>query len=53
MLGTVLCKFNATELTAIIVSFSIILSFPFLYRLFGKEDKCGRTLWDKIRNKKK
>lgn len=29
----------------------ILLSFPFLYQIFGKEDGCGRSLWDKIKRR--
>lgn len=30
---------------------AIICSFPIMFNLFGKEDQCGRTLWDKIKAK--
>lgn len=31
---------------------AIICSFPIFYLVFGKEDKCGRTFWDKFKKKK-
>ena len=39
------------EITAIIVGLTIILGFPISYQIFGKEDQCGRTVWDKIKRK--
>lgn len=35
------------------IVFLIICSFPFIFQIFGKEDGCGRSLWDKIKKKNK
>lgn len=41
------------EILAIVIVGLFIISCPIAYNLFGKEDACGRTLWDKLFSKKK
>lgn len=40
------------EIIAIVVVGLFLISGPILFNLFGKEDGCGNTLWDKLTKKK-
>ena len=48
----ILCKVEV-GLVVYCIIIAIICTFPLLYHMFGKEDQCGRTWWDKYRASKK
>ena len=39
---------SAIEIIAIVVVCCIIASFPILFNLFGNEDRCGHTNWERL-----
>ena len=40
------------EIIAVVVVGLFLISCPIAFNLFGKEDRCGNTLWDKLTKKK-